>query len=128
MSQVHRVINLREPFKIFGMTLHQIFFIAIGVIVAFALGSRIPGDVKIGNLPAGFILGVIVVCLSIVAGSFSQLKPMIWWRNMLFYRLGILPSLYIPKSEPGQLYPDSTIIERQDAEEFYVEREKRPLN
>ncbi|MDZ4834160.1 MAG: hypothetical protein SGJ27_10325 [Candidatus Melainabacteria bacterium] len=128
MSQVHRVINLREPFKIFSMTLHQIGFLAVGILIAFALGSRVPGDWKLGNIPAGLVLGIFVVCLAIVAGGFTELKPMVWWRNMLSYRLGLVPRLYIPKSEAGQIYPDPTIIERSDAEEFYVERETRPQN
>lgn len=128
MSQVHRVINLREPFKIFGMTLNQMGFIVLGALIGFFVASKLPGNIKLANVPIGFWAFIFIICLSIVAGSFSMLKPMAWWRNMLFYRLGILPRLYIPKSEVGQVYPDSTIIERQDAEEFYVEREKRPLN
>jgi hypothetical protein len=128
MSQVHRVINLREPFKIFSMTLHQLGFLALGILIAFALGSRVPGDWKFGNIPAGLVFGIGIVGLAIVAGGFTELKPMVWWRNMLFYRLGLLPRLYIPKSETGQIYPDPTIMERSDAEEFYVERERRPVN
>lgn len=128
MSQVHRVINLKEPFKLFGMTIKQIGWLALGVLIAFAVGSRIPGDWKIGNIPAGIVLGILVVGLAIVAGGFTELKPLVWWRNMLFYRLGLLPTLFIPKAETGQIYPDPTIIERAGAEEFYVERELRPAD
>jgi hypothetical protein len=128
MSQVHRVINLREPFKLFGMTLHQIGWLAMGVILAFAVGSRVPGDWKLGNVPAGIVLGICIVGVAIVAGGFTELKPMVWWRNMFMYRLGLCPKLYIPKAEFGQVYPDPTITERSDAEEFYVERELRPDN
>lgn len=127
MSQVHRVINLREPFKLFGMTIRQIGWLAIGIVLAFAVASRIPGEIKIANIPAGFWVGLAVVCMSIVVGSFTDLKPLVWWRNMIAYRLGLLPTLFIPKAEDAPLYPDPTIIERSDAEEFYVgRRDARP--
>ena len=57
MSQVHRVINLREPFKIFSMTLHQIGWLSIGVVVAFGVGSRVPGDLETRQCACGNMAG-----------------------------------------------------------------------
>ena len=126
MSQVHKVINLKEPFRFFGMTLVQIGWLALGVLVAFSLCSRVPGDWKVNGIPAGIIFGIVIVSLSIVIGGFTELKPMIWWRNNFLYRLGLMPTLFVPRPEEGQIYPDPTIIERSDAEEFYIGRQNRP--
>lgn len=122
MSRVHRVINLKEPFRIFGMTLGQIGIAAIGLILAFIIGTKIPSDWKVGNIPAGFVAGLTVFCVSLVAGRMTELKPMVWWRNSLMLGLGLVPRTYIPKPKEAQIYPDPTIIEAGQAEEFYIEK------
>ena len=125
MSQVHKVINLKEPFRIFTMTVGQLGISAVGLLSAFFVGTNVPSDWKIHNMPAGFVVGLVVFCLSLVAGRMTELKPMVWWRNSILYRLKLIPSQFIPKPEEPVLYPDPTIIEKGQAEEFYVESSSR---
>lgn len=126
MSQVHKVINLKEPFKIFGLTIKQAIALAIGALMGFFIASKLPGDWKIGNLPAGLFVFIGFVSLGGALGFMTELKPMAWWRNNFIYRLGLAPLVYIPRPEPGQIYPDPTIIDKKDQEEFYVESEGIP--
>lgn len=123
MSQVHKVINLREPFRLFQMTLGQIGLAALGLLLAFFFGSKVPHDWKLHNIPAGFVVGLIIFCVSLVLGRMTELKPIIWWRNNFLYGLGMVPKLYLPKPEELPcLYPDPTIEEKTTHEEYYIEQ------
>ncbi len=103
------------------MTLGQIGLCVIGFILAFLAGTNVPG--KVGTLPAGFLVGLLIFCLSIVAGRMTEIHPLIWWKNRALYTLGILPRSYIPRpNEIGHPYPDPTIIEASQEEEFYIDK------
>ena len=124
MSVVQRVIILNKPFKIRGYTVWQWIVLTASVAIGFLIGSKIPHDWKLGNLPVGFIIGLLIVCGAIVFVSASQMKPVAWWRNKLMYALGMAPVLYLPKREEGQVYPDPTIkevVKREDQAYVNVE-------
>lgn len=123
MSQVHKVINLREPFRLFQMTLGQIGLAAVGLLTAFFFGSKVPHDWKLHNLPVGFIVGLIIFCISLVLGRMTELKPIVWWRNNFLYGMGIVPKLFLPKPEELPYpYPDPSIEEKISHEEYYIEQ------
>ncbi len=111
MSVVQRVIILNKPFKIRGYTVMQWIILAVALALAFLIGSKIPHDWKLGNIPAGFLIGLVIFCGAIVFVSATQMRPMLWWKNVILYKLGIAPTLFLPHHEEGQLYPDPTIIE-----------------
>lgn len=119
MSVVQRVIILNKPFKIRGYTVMQWIILAVALALAFLIGSKIPHDWKLGNIPAGFLVGLLIFCGAIVFVSATQMRPMLWWKNVILYKLGIAPSLFLPHHEEGQPYPDPTIIEP-------VKREDQP--
>jgi hypothetical protein len=105
------------------MTLGQIGLAAIGLLTAFFLGSKVPHDWKLHNIPAGFLFGLIIFCVSLVLGRMTELKPIVWWRNNFLYGLRMMPTLYLPKPEElTHIYPDPTIEERGHIEEYYVEQ------
>lgn len=56
MSQVHKVINLKTPLKVFGFTIKQLILMALGIILGFLLASKLPSNWKVGHLPAGLLL------------------------------------------------------------------------
>lgn len=120
MSQTHQVINLRQPVKLFGFTIKQLLFLAIGVGLGFLAISKVPGDWKVGHLPVSLFAFIICVSLAIVAGFFTDVKPMAWWRNSVFYRLGLRPTTYMPKPEERIPYPDSTIEEDSPEDEYFI--------
>jgi peptidoglycan/LPS O-acetylase OafA/YrhL len=124
MSQVQRVIILNKPFKIRGYTVWQWILLASSLAIGFLLGSKVPHEWKFGNLPAGFILGLTIVCAAIVVVSASQMKPFAWWRNKVLYTLGFVPVVYLPKREEGVIYPDPTIkeaVKREDQDYVSVD-------
>ena len=106
------------------MTLGQIGLCVLGAILGFAAGTNMPGDWKVGNLPAGFLVGLSIFCLAIVAGRMTEIHPMVWWKNRIFYLVGIYPRMFIPRpNEMVHPYPDPTIVEIGPAEEeFYIEK------
>jgi peptidoglycan/LPS O-acetylase OafA/YrhL len=125
MSVVHRVITLNKPFKIRGYTILQWIILTVSLAAGFLVGSKCPHEWKVGNLPVGFIIGLLIVCSAIVFVSASQMKPFAWWRNKILYTLGLSPVVYLPKREEGQEYPDSTIkeiIKREDQPYVTFER------
>lgn len=122
MSQVHKVIILNKPLKIFDFTPIQLIMHVIAIISGLLLASNMPKDWKFNNVPAGVFVFVAVVGASIVLGKMSEVKPWAWWKNMLLYRLGLVPNLFVPKPEPAPLYPDPNIIEsKRKTEQYYVE-------
>ncbi len=122
MSQVHKVIILNKPLKIFDFTPIQLIMHVIAIITGLILASNMPKEWKFNNVPAGVFVFVAVVGASIVLGKMSEVKPWLWWKNMVMYRLGLVPNLFVPKPEPAPLYPDPNIIEsKKKTEQYYVE-------
>ncbi len=123
MSQVHKVIILNQPLKIRGYSISQWLLLVLGLITAFILGSNVPGNWKIGNLPAGFLVGLSVFCLVIVFVFAFEIKPYLWWRNLILYRLNLLPRVFRPSIEPSQTYPEPVTNEPTNRpDEYYVSK------
>lgn len=124
MSLVHRVIILNQPLKIFGFAPLQLGLLVVWVIVGLVLAGRFPGEWKFHNVPIGVWFAIFWFCIALVAVKMSEVKPWSWWKNMLTYRLNLVPKTYIPKIEAAQPYPDGNIIElKKSTEKFYVEAE-----
>ncbi|HEY9732652.1 MAG TPA: hypothetical protein V6C89_12110 [Drouetiella sp.] len=122
MSQVHKVIILNKPLKIFDFTPIQLIMHVIAIITALLMATNMPKEWKFNNVPAGVFVFVAIVGASIVLGKMSEVKPWSWWKNMVLYRLGLVPNLFVPKPEPAPLYPDPNIIDsKKKTEQYYVE-------
>lgn len=123
MSQIHKVIILNKPLKIRGFTPIQWILLTVSVALAFFVGTKIPQDWKLGNLPVGFIVGMGIFCGALVYVKASEMRPFAWWRNLFLYRLGFVPKLYFPHIEEQlQIYPDPTVIDpTKREEEGYIE-------
>lgn len=127
MSLVHRVIILNKPLKIRGFSVSQWVVMGLAAAAAFAVGSFMPGNIKIAGLPIGFIIGMVIFCGALFVSQALQMKPLAWWRNMIAYRMKLVPMTYLPHSEPGTIYPDPTVIDPGRKEDLpYVSREDRP--
>lgn len=126
MSQVHRVILLNEPYKLsllgFSYTLAQWAIMFLSFVLAFVVGFQIPPQIKIGNLPLCFLVGLGIFCAGMVLVQSQQMKAFAWWKNMFRYRLGLIQKVYLPTTEDGTIYPDPTVIDEdhKKQEEFYV--------
>lgn len=129
MSLIHRVIILNKPLKIFEFTIPQLIVLAGSVLFAFAVSSMIPKewnlipkDMKAGSLPTNILTFITLLCIAIALVKALEMRPFVWWKNNVFYRLKIVPSVYLPHLEEGQDYPDTTIVETaRSADQFYVE-------
>lgn len=111
MSQIHKVIILNKPLKIRGFTPIQWILLVVALGSAFLVGTKIPQSWKIGNLPAGFIVGLLIFCGAMVGVNASEMKPMRWWLNLFLYRLELVPKTYISHLEECEEYPDPSIEE-----------------
>lgn len=121
MSQVHKVINLKTPLKVFGFTIKQLILMALGIILGFLLASKMPANWKVGHLPAGLFAFVGTVGVACALSFMTEVKPMPWWKNAFLYKLKLVPTVFIPKPEEPVIYPDPTIQEKKLVEEFYIE-------
>ena len=122
MSQIHKVIKLNAPFKIFEFTPFQLLLLVGSAIGALIIGANLPKDCKVGNLPGGLFVFLGMVGVALMLGKMSELKPWIWWRNMILYKLKLEPTIYLPKPEAAPIYPDPNIIEvKKKVDEYYVE-------
>lgn len=122
MSQVHKVIVLNKPLKIFEFTPIQLAMLVIAIIGGLLIASNMPKEWKFNNVPAGVFVFVAVVGAAMVLGKMSEVKPWMWWKNLIVYRLGLAPNMFVPKPEPAPLYPDPNIIEtKKKTEQYYVE-------
>jgi len=122
MSRVHRVIILNKPLKIRGFTLLQWCLMVLAAAAAFALGSWVPPNIKVGNISLGFWVGLLVFSVVLVLVNASEMKPSVWWKNNLLYRLRLIPTQYLPRPIQGMIYPDPTIIEaRKRDDDYYVQ-------
>lgn len=124
MSLVHKVIILNKPLKIRGFTFGQWAILAISVGLGFFLAFKVPQDWKLGNLPLGVFVWVIIVGGAMVAVNAAEFKPFAWWRNLLLYKIiNALPRAYYPHvEEQTQIYPDPDVIDPiRREEEGYIE-------
>ncbi len=124
MSLVHKVIILNKPLKIRGFTFPQWAILAVSVGVGFFLAFKVPQDWKLGNLPVGVFVWVLIVGGAMVGVNAAEFKPAAWWRNLFFYKIfNSLPRAYYPHiEEQTQIYPDPDVIDpikRED--EGYIE-------
>jgi hypothetical protein len=124
MSLVHKVIILNKPLKIRGFTVGQWAILTIAVALGFFLAFKVPQDWKLGNLPVGLFLWVIIVGGAMVAVNAAEFKPFAWWRNLFLYKIfNTLPRAFYPNVEEQlQLYPDPDVIDpvkREDSN--YIE-------
>jgi hypothetical protein len=125
MSEIQRVIILNKPFRIRGYTMMQWIIMGVAFAIAVLVGTKfVPHDWKLGNVPTGVWVFVVILGLGIGYVHVVQVKPLAWWRNRLFYAVGLEPTLYLPKREEGQEYPDSSIKQAPKREDqSYVEVE-----
>jgi hypothetical protein len=122
MSQVHKVIVLNKPLKIFEFTPIQLIMVVGSIIGGLVVAGNMPKEWKFNNVPAGVFVFVAIVGAALVLGKMSEVKPWMWWKNLLLYRLGLVPKVFIPKPEPAPLYPDPNINEsKKKSEQYYVE-------
>lgn len=130
MSIIHRVIILNQPtkFSLMGsprFTPLQWVALVLSLALGFFVFTKIPGDWKIGNLPVGFIVGLLIFCGAMVYVNASELKPKAWWKNLFLYRLNLVPKVFYPHiEEQTQLYPDPEIADIEEEEdEGYIQIE-----
>jgi hypothetical protein len=129
MSVIRKVINLNQPVKIFEFTPIQLVLMVLSLGTALLVAGKVPSNWKVGDLPAGFLIGLLIVCMAIVFVKFTEIKPLLWWRNLIFYRLKLAPQQFFPGTEPAKIYPDTTIIEapkRGQTSEFYIAEYRDP--
>ncbi len=121
MSRVHKVIVLNKPFKLWDFTVRQLLMRVVSICISLYILSSVPQQWKVGNLPANILLAIVFFCVCLPAVKFTDLKPINWWRNLLLYKLRIVPTTFIPRPEPGRIYPDPTIQEpRKKSDDFYI--------
>jgi hypothetical protein len=111
MSLVHKVIVLNKPLKIRGQTPSQWVMLLLAVGFSFWFSSTFPPTWKFHNVPIGVWAGIGSMSALMVPIYGLQSRPLKWWRNCLLYGMGLLPKLYLPRSEEPVLYPDPTIKE-----------------
>lgn len=129
MSNVQKVTLLNKPIKLgimgIELTWLQWLLMLVATIVAFVVGSNFPfNNIKAGGAPLGLWVGLAVFCAALIFIHMSEMKPWCWWRNLFYYRLHVLPSVFLPHPEEAPIYPDPTKVDakkRTDDEEIYVE-------
>ena len=126
MSLVHKVIILNKPLKIRGFTIGQWVILAVSVALALFLAFKVPQDWKIGNLPIGLFVFIIIFGGALAGVNAAEFKPFVWWRNLFLYKVfNTLPRAYYPNVEEHlQIYPDPDVIDpikRED--QNYIELE-----
>jgi hypothetical protein len=122
MSQTHKVIILNKPLKIFDFTIIQLILMFFSILGAVGLSMQFPKDWKFNGLPAGALVGIVFICITLALVKMSEVKPWAWWLNLLAYRLKAVPTIFIPKPEPAPIYPDPTIIEvKKASDQNYVD-------
>jgi hypothetical protein len=133
MAQIQRVIILNKPFKIRGYTLLQWVIIGVSFAVAIIFATKVVDPSwKVGGLPVSLWVFVALFGMGLGYVHVIQSKPLNWWINRITYPLGLAPSVYLPKREEGQEYPDSSIkepVKREDQSYVAVEHfEDEPFN
>jgi hypothetical protein len=122
MSQMHKVIILNKPLKVFDFTIIQLGMMFFAVLFAFAAATQVPKEVKVNGMPGGAVVFIVLICAAIALVKMSEIKPWAWWKNMLVYRFKMVPTVWLPHPEIAPIYPDPTIIEAKKREDNnYVE-------
>jgi uncharacterized membrane protein required for colicin V production len=109
MSQIHKVIDLKQPLKIFDFTPFQIIVMAFGLIGGLIAGTQNYGNAKVNGLPVGFLIGLLIFCVSMVISHMAQIKPFVWWKSMVIYKLKLAPTIYMPHPEEPIEYLDASM-------------------
>jgi hypothetical protein len=127
MATVRKVELLNKPYRFYGLTITQIGIMAVALGVAFWGGMNCP-NVKVqlpgSELPLGFVVFMLIVCLFSFFAFATDLRPWPWWRNRFLYTFHLRPRMYLPQSLPGVVYPDATIIEEskdKSGQKYYRE-------
>ncbi|HEY9868115.1 MAG TPA: hypothetical protein V6D08_02820 [Candidatus Obscuribacterales bacterium] len=126
MSYFHqRVIILNKPLKVFGFEPKQLLMLSVWVVSGLIIAGRFPGDWKFNNFPIGVWFFIAWMCLAVAVVMGTRLKPLAWWRNIVFYKLGMVPTVYVSRVESGPIYPDGNIIDevKKNKETFLVQAE-----
>lgn len=122
MSQIHKVIILNKPLKIFDFTPVQLIIMLLCIVGCLILSSKIPPDWKLDKMPMGFLIPFVIFCLALVFVKGSELKPARWWLNLFLYRLNLATRVFLPHPEPSQIYPDPDIIDAKKRDDnVYVQ-------
>jgi hypothetical protein len=122
MSQMHKVIILNKPMKIWDFTIIQWGMLSVAALLAFAAAAQVPKEVKINGMPGGAVAFICLICVALALVKMSEVKPWGWWKNMLAYRLKAVPTTWMPHPEIAPIYPDPTIIEaKKQGDDNYVE-------
>lgn len=116
MSQIHRVIILNKPFQFgfagYRFTIIQWLLLAAGLAASFYFASQAPKEWKVANgIPGGVVVFIAMMGVSMVLVTMSQVKPLIWWKNSIGYRLGLMPRIFMSKPEAAPTYPSGNIME-----------------
>jgi hypothetical protein len=119
---MHKVIILNKPLKVFDFTIVQLVMMFFSVIISFVVSSWVPKEWKFNGMPGQAVTFIILICIAIALVKMSEIKPWGWWINNILYRLKIVPTIYLPRSESAPIYPDPTIIEpKKKSDDNYVE-------
>jgi hypothetical protein len=122
MSQMHKVIVLNKPLKVFDFTIIQLGLMFFSILLAFFAASQVPKDVKINGMPGGVVVLIILLCIAIALVKMSEVKPWSWWINAFAYRINAVPTVWMPHPEIAPIYPDPTIIEpKKKGEDNYID-------
>lgn len=124
MSYVQRVILLNKPMKVFGFEPKQLGLLTVWVISGLIFAGRFPGDWKFHNFPIGVWFFIIWMCAAVAVVMGTRLKPALWWRNIVLYKLGMAHTTYISHLEPAPNYPDGNIIDvvKTERQKFLVQQ------
>src|SRR5262249_46893747 len=111
MSRIHRVLLLNKPFKvtIFNMSFTPVqwLILVLALVAAFMLSTApFPKEWKVANAPVGVFVFVGIVGAVAVLIQAMEMKPLVWWKNQILYRLRVKPLLFLPHPEPAPTYLD----------------------
>jgi hypothetical protein len=123
MSVVQKVVILNKPLKVLEFTPFQWLVMGLAACIACIAFQQVPGYFKIANVGLNIWVAILIICAAIVFVKATEIKPMQWWVNMIFYRLRFMPTKYLPHPETAPIYPDATIIDAQkksETSEFYI--------
>ena len=128
MSRIYKVIILNKPVKIFDFTPAQLAIMAVAIVFGLIISTKVPGDWKVQHIPGGVLLFIFILCAAIVFVKASEVKSYKWWINLFLYKANLVPRTFVPKPEPGHVYPSPDIIEPGKAEDQYYIEAKQKLS
>ena len=103
MSQMHKVIVMNKPLKVFDFTIIQLGLMFFAVLLAFFAASQVPKDVKINGMPGGVVTFIILICIAMALVKMSEVKPWSWWINMFAYKMNVVPTVWMPHPEAAPI-------------------------